>query len=136
VINTKVVQLIMIYNFDVDHFFIWVNLNLSNLIFFKNNEFEQKFETQNDFNIKSHEYQSFSTHQYLQLLFRPYCHLTKFKPLKFEISQKQRVRTKIWDAKWLQHEKWWIPKLLNSSRSTTFILTISSFDKILVYIVH
>ena len=33
-------------------------------------------------------------------------------------------------------EKWWIPKIYNSSRSTTFILVISSSDKVIVNIVH
>ena len=33
-------------------------------------------------------------------------------------------------------EKWWIPKLYNSSRSITFILIISSSDKVIVNIVH
>ena len=33
-------------------------------------------------------------------------------------------------------EKWWIPKLYNSSRSTTFILVISSSDKVILNIVH
>jgi len=31
----------------------------------KNNKFKPKFDTQNDFNIKSDEYQSCSTHEYL-----------------------------------------------------------------------
>ena len=35
----------------------------------KNDKFEPKFETQIDFNIKSDEYKSCSTHEYLQLLF-------------------------------------------------------------------
>ena len=38
--------------------------------------------------------------------------------------------------KWFQLKKWWIPKLYNSSRSTTFILIISSSDKVIVNIVH
>ena len=33
-------------------------------------------------------------------------------------------------------EKWWIPKMYNLSRSTTFILVISSSDKVIVNIVH
>ena len=33
-------------------------------------------------------------------------------------------------------EKWWISKLYNSSRSKTFILIISSSDKMIVNIVH
>ena len=33
-------------------------------------------------------------------------------------------------------KKWWIPKLCNSSRSTTFMLVISSSDKMIVNIVH
>jgi hypothetical protein len=75
--NTKVFQLINIYNFYLGHIVIWQNLNLWNLKFLKNNEFEPKFEMQNDFNMKSDEYQSCSTHQDLQLLFWPFLHLTK-----------------------------------------------------------
>ena len=41
----------------------------------KNDKFEPKFETQIDFNIKSDEYQSYSTHEYLQLLFWSFLHL-------------------------------------------------------------
>ena len=33
-------------------------------------------------------------------------------------------------------KKWWIPKMYNSSRSTTFILVISSSDKVIVNIIH
>ena len=44
----------------------------------KNDKFEPKFETQNDFNIKSDKYQSCSTHEYLQLLFWSFLHLTIF----------------------------------------------------------
>ena len=33
-------------------------------------------------------------------------------------------------------KKWWIPKLYNSSRSTTFSLIISLSDKVIVNIVH
>ena len=39
-------------------------------------------------------------------------------------------------TKWFQLKKWWIPKLYNSSRSITFILIISSSDKVIVNIVH
>jgi hypothetical protein len=46
------------------------------------------------------------------------------------------VQTKFWNTKWFLLKKWWIPKLFNSWRSTTFILVISSFDKLLVHIVH
>ena len=51
----------------------------------KNDKFEPEFETQNDFNIKSDEYKSCSTHQDLQLLFWSSCHLTKFEHFKFGI---------------------------------------------------
>jgi hypothetical protein len=36
------------------------------------------------------------------------------------------------NPKWFQLKKWWIPKLNNSSRSTTFILVISSSDKLVI----
>ena len=76
VMNTKVVQLINIYNFYFSHLIIWQNLNLLNFEILKNDKFEPKFETQIDFNIKSDEYQSCSTHEYLQLLFWSFLHLT------------------------------------------------------------
>ena len=60
-------------------------MNLRNLKSFKNDEVKPKFEAQNYFNTERDEYQSCSTHQDLQLLFRPYCHLTKFEALKYEI---------------------------------------------------
>jgi hypothetical protein len=61
-INVKVVEVMKIYNFYFGHLIILQNLNLSILKFLKNNKFEPKFETQNEFNIKSDEYQSCSTH--------------------------------------------------------------------------
>jgi hypothetical protein len=108
-------------------------LRLWNMKFLKNDEFKPKLETQNDFNIKSDENQSCSNHQDLQICCWPFLNLTKFECLKFEIFQKWQVWTKIWDTKWFQHKKWWIPKLFNSSRSTNLILTISSFDKIQIF---
>ena len=92
--KTEVAQIIKIYKFVVDHFLIWQNLNVWSLKFFKNDKFEPKFETQNDFNIKSDEYQSCSTHQDLQIWFWPFLHLTKFKYLKFEILKKDKFELK------------------------------------------
>ena len=43
---------------------------------------------------------------------------------------------KILKHRMISAEKWWIPKMYNSSRSTTFILVISSSDKVIVNIVH
>ena len=50
--------------------------------------------------------------------------------------QKWQVRMRFSTIKWFQLKKWWIPKLYNSSRSTTFILVISWFDKVIINIVH
>ena len=59
-------------------------------------------------------------------------HLIIWKIWTFQIwnFKKWQVRTKIWDPKWFQHKKWWIPKLFNLLISTTFLLVILSFDKI------
>ena len=63
-------------------------------------------------------------------------HLTKFEHFKFSNLKKWQVRTRFSTIKWFQLKKWWIPKLYNSSRSTTFILIISSSDKVIVNIIH
>ena len=59
------------------------NQNFKIFEILKNDKFEQKFETLNDFRCKSDEYKSCSTHQDLQLLFWSSCYLTKFEPFKF-----------------------------------------------------
>ena len=50
-----------------------------------NFNFKQYFERVNDFTWKTHEYQSCRTHQYVQLLFWSYFHLTKLEQFKFWI---------------------------------------------------
>ena len=60
-----------------EQFKIWISIN---------SNFKQDFETLNNFSCKSYEHKSYRTHQYLQLLFRSYFHLTKFEQLKFWIS--------------------------------------------------
>ena len=62
--------------------------------------------------------------------------MTLFEHFKFSNLKKWQVRTRFSTIKWFQLKKWWIPKLYNSSRSTTFILIISSSDKVIVNIVH
>ena len=94
VMNTKVVQIIKIYNFYLGHIVIWHNLRLWNLKFLKNDEFKPKLETQNDFNIKSDEYQSCSNHQDLQLCCWPFLNLIKFECLKFEIFKNDKFEPK------------------------------------------
>ena len=49
---------------------------------------------------------------------------------------KWQLQARFCNTKWFQLKRSWIPKLNNSSRSTTFILVISSSDKLLVHIVH
>jgi hypothetical protein len=92
--NTKVVQLIKIYNFYMGHLFIWLNLNFSNFKIFKNGTFEPKFEIQSDLNLKCDEYQSFSTNEDLQLWYRSSWHLTKFEPFKFKFFKNGRFDPK------------------------------------------
>ena len=55
--------------------------------------------------------------------------------LKFEF-QKWHLQTIFLNIKWFQLKKWWTLKMYNSSRSTTFILIIFSFNKGLVNIIH
>ena len=50
--------------------------------------------------------------------------------------KKWQVLTKFWNIKWFQLKKWWTLKMYNSSRSTTFILVISSYNKVIVNIVY
>ena len=50
--------------------------------------------------------------------------------------KKWQLQTRFWNSKWFQLKKLSPIKLYNSSRSTTFILIISSSDKAVVYIVH
>ena len=63
-------------------------------------------------------------------------HLTLYEMKKFSNLKKCQVRMRFSAIKWFQLKKWWIPKLYNSSRSTTFILIISSSDKVILNIVH
>ena len=75
-INIKVVEVMKIYNF-----LFWSSCHLTKSEPFKfeilkNDKFEPKFETQIYFNIKSDKDQSCSTHEYLQLLFLSFLHLT------------------------------------------------------------
>ena len=62
--------------------------------------------------------------------------MTLFEHFKFSNLKKWQVRTRFSTIKWFQLKKWWISKLYNSTRSTTFILIISSSDKVIVNIVH
>ena len=65
------VQLLFWSSFHVmnfERFKIWIS---------ENNNFKQDFETLNDFSWKTHEYQSCSTHQDVQLMFWSFLHLTK-----------------------------------------------------------
>ena len=62
--------------------------------------------------------------------------MTLFEHFKFSNLKKWPVRTRFSTIKWFQLKKWWIPKLYNSSISTTFILIISSSDKVIVNIIH
>jgi len=66
------------------------NQNFKIFEILKNDKFEQKFETLNDFRCKSDEYKSCSTHKDLQLLFWSSYHLTKFEPFKFEILKNNK----------------------------------------------
>ena len=91
-----------------ERFKIW-NSNNFNL--------KQYFERVNDFSWKTHEYQSCRTHQYVQLLFWSYFHLTKFEQLKFWISLnsnfKQDFKTlNDFNNKSHEHKSCWNPHYL------------------------
>ena len=55
-------------NFYFGHLVIWLNLNVSNFEILKNDKFEPKFDTQNDFNIKSDEYVKVMNTKVVQLI--------------------------------------------------------------------
>ena len=59
-----------------------------------------------------------------------------FEQFKFSNLKKLQVLMRFLTIKWFQLKKWWIPKLYNSSRFKTFILVISSSDKVILNIVH
>jgi len=46
--------------------------------------------------------------------------------------QKRQIQTTFWNTKWIHMKKSWTWKLYNSSRCTTFILVISSSEKVRV----
>ena len=48
-------------------------------------------------------------------------HLNKFDQVKFGQMKKQHFDSSIMNSKWLQIEKFWIPSLFNSSRSTIVV---------------
>ena len=57
-------------------------------------------------------------------------HLSKFDQVKFGQIKKQHFDSSIMNSKWLQIEKFWIPSLLNSSRSTIVVLVNFPFEKV------
>jgi hypothetical protein len=77
VMNTKVVQLLKIYNFYIGHLVIWLKLNSSNFEIWKMTSSNQILKPQMICSEKNDKYQSCMTHQYLQLLFWSFLHLTK-----------------------------------------------------------
>ena len=57
-------------------------------------------------------------------------HLSKFDQVKFGQIKKQHFDSSIMNSKWLQIEKFWIPSLLNSKRSTIVVLVNFPFEKV------
>ena len=57
-------------------------------------------------------------------------HLSKFDQVKFGQMKKQHFDSSIMNSKWLQIEKFWIPSLLNSKRSTIVVLVNFPFEKV------
>ena len=135
VMNTKVVQLIKIYNFYFGYLIIWLNWTFQ-IWNFKKWQVRTKIWDPKWFQnkkwwipklLKSWRYTTFI------LVILSFDKIWTFQIWNFE---KRQVRTKISDPNWFQHKKRWIPKLFNSWIYTTFILVISSFDKFLAHIVH
>ena len=115
-----------------------LNLNNFNL--------KQYFKRVNDFRWKTHEYQSCRNHQYIQLLFWSYFHLTKFGQLKFWISIignfKQDFETlndfnnKSLNTKFVQHIKTYNTYICNKLGIQSFFIWghvvshLSKFDQV------
>ena len=95
----------------------FTHLKIWNLKFDK---FKPNFKTLNDFRCKSDEYKSCLTHQDLQFLFWSSCHLTKFKPFKFEILKNEKFEPKFETQNDLNILFPQVPRHVTSTRCSTF----------------